>query len=1011
MLPELRHFQKEESGIKRVVEAYQKYLPDFGIEVVEEGQPYDLKVAHAGTNTENIDVCHAHGLYWTADMQCSAWEWKSNRNVIDAMRQARVITVPSEWVAETIRRDMRRNPTVIGHGIDWEDWQHESPNEGYCLWNKNRSGQDVCDPTPLEDLSAAFSYLPFVTTFAPKRRRQNIVEIGVVPHEQMKSLVQGAAVYLSTAKETFGIGVLEAMASGVPVLGYAHGGNVALVEHGINGYLAEPGNMEDLMEGLDYCLKYRDTLGANGREMARLYTWERAVEKVARVYEQAWEEPAPTVAVIIPSYLYADSVGRAIGSAVRQTYTEVKDIVVVDDGSPDAGATEAAVKEWSSKDGRVRYIRQENQGVAVARNRGIAATDTKYVCCLDADDAIEPNFLKKCIRELEQDHSLGLVYTKIRHVLANGETGVSPWPGEWDFDRQLKRANQVPTCNVYRREVWESLGGYKKRYCPIGAGSEDAEFWTRIGAYGWKCQLVPEPLFIYSLGTGRVSGNKEYNEPDWLAWHPWALDEQHPFASYATPKRFSHPVRQYDEPVVSVVIPVGSGHEQSLEEALDSLEAQSFRQWECIVVWDTGEKIPKRLTDAYPYVRWAVTEKTGGAGAARNFGAKMARAPFLLFLDADDYLYPEAIEIMTEEWKVEEAIIYTDYVGKAFIDDPTALDPKLAERIVWREPDGLTAIRYEALDYEPERAQRQPHGDPSRVYTWNLITSLIPRAWHEEAGGFDEAMPSWEDVDYFWRLAKLGKCFRRVAEPLVVYHFYTGVRRDQGVAQHEDLFKYLQEKHERMEVMGCRGCGSKSRTVPTPAARSAPPLLSEDEDFALAVYRHPNRGQHTVIGQAVFANRLPDLHMVGDRGGGWRIHYGFRGGGESFLVHKADIGIAPHLFEEVKRRPQPPAVEKEPTPAPEPIVEEEEEEPLAAPKPIDMERFVSSLSSQNGDEDKPFDLQKLPGVTSKIARQMGDIDPEEIVEMGEEGLMEFDGVGNVRARMIYNAALEMLKGG
>jgi glycosyltransferase involved in cell wall biosynthesis len=42
---------------------------------------------------------------------------------------------------------------------------------------------------------------------------------------------RNAGVYLSTAKETFGIGILEALACGVPVLGYAHGGILDLVQH------------------------------------------------------------------------------------------------------------------------------------------------------------------------------------------------------------------------------------------------------------------------------------------------------------------------------------------------------------------------------------------------------------------------------------------------------------------------------------------------------------------------------------------------------------------------------------------------------------------------------------------------------------------------------------------------------------------------------------------------------------------------------------------------------------
>ena len=91
MLPQVEHFRKEESGIKQVVLAYHRYGPQYGIEYVGEGDQYDIKVSHAGTNIENIDLAHLHGIYFTADYNASAWEWKANANVIAAARQAKVI--------------------------------------------------------------------------------------------------------------------------------------------------------------------------------------------------------------------------------------------------------------------------------------------------------------------------------------------------------------------------------------------------------------------------------------------------------------------------------------------------------------------------------------------------------------------------------------------------------------------------------------------------------------------------------------------------------------------------------------------------------------------------------------------------------------------------------------------------------------------------------------------------------------------------------------------------------
>jgi glycosyltransferase involved in cell wall biosynthesis len=163
---------------------------------------------------------------------------------------------------------MRFTPHIVPHGIDWFEWSHNFATDDYILWNKNRGGQDVCDPTPILHLARQFRDNRFATTYLPKGipTPNNISPpMGTIPYPEMKKIVQRARIYLSTVKETWGIGVLEAMASGVPVLGFAHGGNVDLVQHGETGYLAKPGDFDDLAEGLDFCLRYRDTLGENGR--------------------------------------------------------------------------------------------------------------------------------------------------------------------------------------------------------------------------------------------------------------------------------------------------------------------------------------------------------------------------------------------------------------------------------------------------------------------------------------------------------------------------------------------------------------------------------------------------------------------------------------------------------------------------------------------------------------------------------------------------------------------------
>jgi len=297
----------EESGIKRVCEAYERYLPEYGIEFVDDDRKsFDVLAIHAGVvrvkSYSGAQVAHLHGLYWTADYDAVRWEWSANMSVVESARAANVITVPSEWVAETIRRDMRVDPVIIPHGIEWDEWQHSYDNQGYVLFNKNRDA-DVCDPYYVGVLAKKFPKIRFASTFPPHETDDihNLIPLGLLSHDKMKEIVQKAAVYLSTTKETFGIGTLEALAAGVPVLGFDFGGNSDIVTHGYNGYLAMPGNENDLAQGLIYCLKYRKALSANARESAKRWTWDRACELVASTYERALNinSQPPDVSVIL----------------------------------------------------------------------------------------------------------------------------------------------------------------------------------------------------------------------------------------------------------------------------------------------------------------------------------------------------------------------------------------------------------------------------------------------------------------------------------------------------------------------------------------------------------------------------------------------------------------------------------------------------------------------------------------------------------------------------------------
>lgn len=273
------------NAINQIVVRVDKYLPEFGVKLVQEPDNATIHAGHAGQGSQApIHVAHFHGLYPTAN---GSDNYAINAAVIRNLKSAYVITAPSQWIADVIRRDMHIEPRVIGWGVDTDEWTPKADHAKYIIWNKARV-DNVSNPQPMLELAARAHDKLFLTTFG--EGTPNVKTVGRQPYEVMKNYVRNAAVYLSTNVETFGIGLIEAMSAGVPVLSFRQGAQEDYIEHGINGFLAEPGDMDGLYKGLLYCLAHRERLGANARETAKRYTWRKVAQEFAAIYHEVAQE-------------------------------------------------------------------------------------------------------------------------------------------------------------------------------------------------------------------------------------------------------------------------------------------------------------------------------------------------------------------------------------------------------------------------------------------------------------------------------------------------------------------------------------------------------------------------------------------------------------------------------------------------------------------------------------------------------------------------------------------------
>lgn len=154
-------------------------------------------------------------------------------------------------------------------------------------------------------------------------------------------------------------------------------------------------------------------------------------------------------------------------------------------------------------------------------------------------------------------------------------------------------------------------------------------------------------------------------------------------------------------------------------------------------------------------------------------------------------------------------------------------------------------------------------------------------------------------------------------------------------------------------------------------------MSSQDADYVLVKYTHPNRGQHKVLGVST------------------GISYGYRAGGEVFLVHINDVKAQNHLFEIINTDVNVPEVKRD-TVSP---------TDLSTGKPVEV--VEEKISQQTF-----FDLQTVAGISSTIAQQLnsaGVQDLQGLIDFGADNLMMIKGIGPKRAEAIIASAVEMSK--
>lgn len=464
--------------------------------------------------------------------------------------------------------------------------------------------------------------------------------------------------------------------------------------------------------------------------------------------------PDIPISIVLPVYNRIDMLRRTMAMLTHQTYPlNLMEVIIADDGSSDH--PEQLILEFE-KYFDVNYVRQKDLGYRLShvRNLGVRAAKHDNIIILDCDMAPVPNLVELFAKWLCLDEKVLLIGHR-RYVDAND---ISPedvlknpsvmlelppvatknavmkkspskdWResiySETDNLKSSPHPFRASSCgNVgFHRRIFQHAGPFDESFTAWGA--EDNEFGYRVMNAGYYFVPVLDALGLHQ----EPPGGREFvdREAGKLITRPMLLDMVPTYRDY-------DPEVQSTTSMVSIYIPAFNA-KKTIDRAIQSALNQTYRDFDIVVCNDgstdgTGEYLETMYGD-HPKIQ-IIHQPNGGIGSASNACIRAARGLYILQLDSDDELLPEAIETLLP--KIREDPQISCVYGRHY---------------KWNQQNDTLE---EAWHYPTFTRERMLHG--MIVHHPRLFRK---RDW-SRVGGFSETLLNAVDYDFFQKLSEVGE--------------------------------------------------------------------------------------------------------------------------------------------------------------------------------------------------------------------------------------------------------------
>ena len=358
----------------------------------------------------------------------------------------------------------------------------------------------------------------------------------------------------------------------------------------------------------------------------------------------------PKISIVVPLYKTPEKyLLQLVESVKAQTYPNWE--LCLSDGSGENSPLTSFLKSLEAGDERIKVAYNE-QALQISENTnaGIEIATGAYIAFADHDDELTPHALFECVKALNKDRKIRLIYSDEDKMSMDGHKFFQPhFKPDYNPDL-LCTVNYICHLFVVQREILDQVGTFRKEF----DGAQDYDFIFRCVEavdpseiyhvtkilYHWRCHEDstaenPESK-TYAFEAGKRAIEEHYHRTGIRA----EVYQGEFLGLYRT--RF---LRDYD-PLISIIIP-NKDHIEDLKRCMDSIDQKSsYKNYEYIIVENnsTDEKTfqyYKNLEEENPKVHVVYWDKEFNYSAINNYGATFAKGEYILLLNNDTEIINE----------------------------------------------------------------------------------------------------------------------------------------------------------------------------------------------------------------------------------------------------------------------------------------------------------------------------------------------------------------------------------